>query len=243
MFRLLLVVTILCFAQSHCAVTSQHPRLLQTLGDATIALQAAQQSLEDELKHRPSLSSSSSTLTSVSVVQDWSLVCKELCGAGLGVTPCANYCQKSGGGMVTILNTVFDWAKCGQLTGSQNASECKGAEPLISYGDRLCSSFCYQRRRTLNGCSPCQLLSVSDEEKDEKEKEKVSAVQNAASHGSGDGASLTMTATMQLAVKPQAEIAGRDASETPDWDEVCKTLCKTGDGGSLCNCDLSPFFT
>lgn len=29
---------------------------------------------------------------------------------------------------------------------------------------------------------------------------------------------------------------------TPDWNQLCASLCKTGDGGSLCNCDLSPFF-
>ncbi|KAH8369565.1 hypothetical protein KR093_000158 [Drosophila rubida] len=230
MFRLLLAVAVVWCAQSLGAVTSQHPRLLQALGDATIALQAAQQSLEDELRHRPSLAS---TLTSVSVVQDWSLVCKELCGAGLGVTPCANYCPKSGVGMVKILNTVFDLAKCEQLTGPQN-----GVETLKSYGDRLCSSFCHQRRRTLHGCSPCQLLSVTDG--DEK---KVSAVQNVASHGSGAGANEVQL-TVQLAAKTEVEVeVGASAADTPDWDEMCKALCKTGDGGSLCNCDLSPFFT
>ena len=31
------------------------------------------------------------------------------------------------------------------------------------------------------------------------------------------------------------------ATTTPDWNQLCASLCKTGDGGSLCNCDLSPF--
>ncbi|KAH8302957.1 hypothetical protein KR044_012449 [Drosophila immigrans] len=237
MLRLLLVVGVVWSAQSQGAVTSQHPqRLLQALGDATVALQAAQQSLEDEL--RPASASLSSTLTSVSVVQDWSLVCKELCGAGLGVTPCANYCPKTGVGMVKILNTVFDLAKCEQLTGSQNVESVK------SYGDRLCSSFCHQRRRTLNGCSPCRLSSVLDADADaDAEEKKVSAVQSVASHGSGDGANVgTLQLTVPLAAKPEIGIEA-SASETPDWDEMCKALCKTGDGGSLCNCDLSPFFT
>lgn len=75
MFRMLLVIAALCCAQAHSAVTSQRPRLLQALGDATKALQAAQQSLEEALRKPPS-----PALTSVSVVQDWSLVCKELCG-------------------------------------------------------------------------------------------------------------------------------------------------------------------
>lgn len=29
-------------------------------------------------------------------------------------------------------------------------------------------------------------------------------------------------------------------STTPNWDELCITLCKKGDGGVLCNCDLPP---
>lgn len=29
---------------------------------------------------------------------------------------------------------------------------------------------------------------------------------------------------------------------TPDWSEVCQELCRVGDGGKLCNCDLPPFF-
>lgn len=76
MLRLLLVVAALLCAHTRAAVTSQHqqqhPRLLQALGDAARALQRAEQSLRD--------ATPSSTLTSVSVVQDWSLVCKELCG-------------------------------------------------------------------------------------------------------------------------------------------------------------------
>ncbi|XP_058066158.1 uncharacterized protein LOC131215778 [Anopheles bellator] len=29
---------------------------------------------------------------------------------------------------------------------------------------------------------------------------------------------------------------------TPNWDELCTQFCKMGDGGTLCNCDLPPFF-
>lgn len=29
---------------------------------------------------------------------------------------------------------------------------------------------------------------------------------------------------------------------TPDWKELCQELCRVGDGGKLCNCDLPPFF-
>lgn len=29
---------------------------------------------------------------------------------------------------------------------------------------------------------------------------------------------------------------------TPDWNELCQNLCRIGEGGALCNCDLPPFF-
>ncbi|KAI9562670.1 hypothetical protein GHT06_010124 [Daphnia sinensis] len=37
---------------------------------------------------------------------------------------------------------------------------------------------------------------------------------------------------------PRAEIA--TTSTTRDWAQVCLDLCKTGDGGVLCNCELVP---
>ncbi|XP_017862333.1 PREDICTED: uncharacterized protein LOC108613404 [Drosophila arizonae] len=219
MFRLLLVAAVVCCAQSH-AVTSQHPQLLQALGDATKALQAAEQNLEEALGQ----TWPSPALTSVSVVQDWSLVCKELCGAGLGVAPCAEQCATSGVKMIAILNKDFDLVEGTQLQGSQPV------EDVDAYGARLCRSFCHQRQRALNGCSPCQLLDVLDGARTE---------QSVTTHGSGAGAGAAASGVRRAAMLPKA-ITEDDG--TPDWDEVCKTLCKTGDGGSLCNCDLSPFF-
>lgn len=108
-------------------------------------------------------------------------------------------------------------------------SECNTVESVQSYGTRLCKSYCHQRQRTLNGCSPCQLLDVLDE---------VSTEQSVTTHGSNEGkARLTEVPAMG-----KIEASSTDDG-TPDWDEMCKALCKTGDGGSLCNCDLSPFFT
>ncbi|ALC43025.1 CG14989 [Drosophila busckii] len=167
---------------------------------------------------------------SSSVVQNWSLVCQELCGARLGVAPCAKYCATPAQADATAdalatsrLNTVFNLNKCEQLHGKQTDSECNDAIKVDlneSLGDRLCSSYCQQCRRTLSGCSPCQYSDVLSE---------VSLEQSKASHGS------------RAAPASAAEYAS-DA-DTPDWNELCKSLCKTGDGGSLCNCDLSPFFS
>lgn len=32
-----------------------------------------------------------------------------------------------------------------------------------------------------------------------------------------------------------------DAPVTPDWTRLCSQLCRQGNGGILCNCDLAPF--
>nr|CAH0103451.1 unnamed protein product [Daphnia galeata] len=34
--------------------------------------------------------------------------------------------------------------------------------------------------------------------------------------------------------------AAPTTSTTRDWAQVCADLCKTGDGGVLCNCELVP---
>ncbi|SPP84963.1 uncharacterized protein LOC117587096 [Drosophila guanche] len=185
---------LLCSAQTQSSVTSLR-RTAAAAGDAA----AAAQILEDA---QPS-----------SVVQDWSLVCKELCGAGLGVaTP--------GEAHSTILRPEIDAAKCGQLCGL----------PRDNVGDRLCTSYCQQRHRSLSGCSPCQVQEV---------KEEASAVQGNATHGPRTE-EYQEAAVVAVAV---AAASDGETTATPDWNELCKSLCKTGDGGSLCNCDLSPFFT
>ncbi|XP_001353655.3 uncharacterized protein [Drosophila pseudoobscura] len=205
----LAVGLLLCSAQTQSSVTSLRSTASaaaavaagDTLGDAAALRATAAQILEDA---RPS-----------SVVQDWSLVCKELCGAGLGVTT-------PGEAHSTILRPEIDAAKCGQLCGL----------PRDNVGDRLCSSFCQQRHRSLSGCSPCQVQEVEEQ----KEWKEASAVQGNATHGPSSGESLAAVAGIAAA-------SDGTTTATPDWNELCKALCKTGDGGSLCNCDLSPFFT
>lgn len=36
---------------------------------------------------------------------------------------------------------------------------------------------------------------------------------------------------------------GDQSSTTPDWGEICKELCKKGEGGQLCKCDQAPFMS
>ncbi|XP_017020615.1 uncharacterized protein [Drosophila kikkawai] len=168
-----------------------------------------------------------------SAVQDWSLLCKELCGAGLGVA------STPGGAKHAILRPELDVAKCRQLCGL----------PRAEWGDKICSSFCQQRSRSLPGCSPCQQEVQRKQEEDVwREEMMASGVQGKTTYGSGSERPMPMPmlgeAVQVATAAPIVAAAETDATTAaPDWNEVCKVLCKTGDGGSLCNCDLSPFFT
>ncbi|KAH8379808.1 hypothetical protein KR009_007349, partial [Drosophila setifemur] len=159
-----------------------------------------------------------------SAVQDWSLLCKELCGAGLGVA------STPGEAKDAILRPEFDVSKCRQQCGL----------PKGGWGDVVCSSFCRKRNRSLPGCSPCQQeVHGTQEENDARKEEEMKmarGVQRESAHGSG-------SETPPKTVDVVALAATDTTTASPDWDEVCKVLCKTGDGGSLCNCDLSPFFS
>ncbi|XP_017071540.1 uncharacterized protein LOC108108131 [Drosophila eugracilis] len=211
----------LVFTASAQAVTSSPVPKDNTLGDAALASQATAKILED--------------VQTISAVQDWSLLCKELCGAGLGLALTPD------GPKDSILRPELDVAKCRQLCGL----------PRGGVGDLVCSSFCGQRGRSLPGCSPCQQeVRRMRNEKVLKNETKASGVQGDPTHGSSTGGNIlqrsieetTITTTTTVA----SVVAGSDTDTTtpaPDWDEVCKVLCKTGDGGSLCNCDLSPFFS
>lgn len=55
------------------------------------------------------------------------------------------------------------------------------------------------------------------------------------------GASTTESSTVETT--PEFWATDSDVSTlttTPNWKEVCKDLCKIGEGGVLCNCDLPP---
>ncbi|XP_026832765.1 uncharacterized protein LOC6543574 isoform X1 [Drosophila erecta] len=91
------LAAILILAAQAPAVTSSAVLEDETLGDAALASHSAAKILED--------------VQTISAVQDWSLLCKELCGAGLGVAPTPDVARN------TILRQESDVAKCRQLCG------------------------------------------------------------------------------------------------------------------------------
>ncbi|XP_013103578.2 uncharacterized protein LOC106084442 [Stomoxys calcitrans] len=171
-----------------------------------------------------------------SAVEDWSLVCQQLCGAALGGAECTPYCKN-----MPVLpqivqlenaNTLLDAKNlqfmCPQLCGlhfGDDVCTCKNwlngnydAKMEITHDDEtnVCAIFCDFKHVTLTGCSPCDKSETTDQTP-QITLDKVEAM----------GKSIIM---------------GFDEETTPDWNELCASLCKTGDGGSLCNCDLSPFY-
>ncbi|XP_073843151.1 uncharacterized protein [Musca autumnalis] len=185
--------------------------------------------------------------TPSSAVEDWSLVCQQLCGAALGGAVCSPYCKN-----IPVLptkvqienaNTLMDSSKqfiCPQLCGLQlGDSVCtctkwtsEHVNSLIKLqGDiNVCSIFCDVQHVTLAGCSPCSKKTP-------------------ASDNSMGTTVVSMTKAGQdvdkiMPLSDVSDVATTTSSTgtTPNWNELCAALCKTGDGGSLCNCDLSPFF-
>ncbi|CAD7002702.1 unnamed protein product [Ceratitis capitata] len=151
--------------------------------------------------------------TPKSVVENWSLVCQQLCGAGLGGAPCATHCQSSDKPSPLPHFKENNQTICKDLCRLQlgDAScNCTFEELAIinatmTYENELhnavCNSFCEHNGATLTGCSDC-----------------------------------TNKINVEISMKVAVE------STTPNWKELCVELCKTGDGGSLCNCNLAPFF-
>ncbi|XP_036338156.1 uncharacterized protein LOC118748002 [Rhagoletis pomonella] len=151
-----------------------------------------------------------------SVVQDWSLVCQQLCGAGLGGPPCDSHCHSSEEPSLLPAFSGYKQNICKDLCRLQlgdQSCNCTADEAVTTmsqnttnsqyeWGNVVCNSFCEHSRETLTGCSIC----MEDD------------------------------AEVQVSMRSTVE------TTTPDWKELCVALCKTGDGGSLCNCDLAPFF-
>lgn len=86
---------------------------------------------------------------------------------------------------------------------------------------QLCLKFCNRFNIQLNGCSPCK---------------------NVTGHGSNESLGNDHQPDGLETEQPSPIPPTTDAADAsaPNWNEVCSSLCKNGEGGVLCNCDLSP---
>lgn len=100
----------------------------------------------------------------------------------------------------------------------------------------ICNHFCLINGITLRGCSRCLYTRNYDAPSDKiyHQQQPPPFPQNIVWPGS---------ATVD-AGKNNADSAITTATDTttPDWNRLCGQLCRQGQGGILCNCDLAPFF-
>lgn len=97
----------------------------------------------------------------------------------------------------------------------------------------VCAIFCSYQHVALAGCSPCKQQNTITEDNDTMDNSNTPV----ASHNQGE---VTDRVVMLSGIENSTTTSA--TTTTPDWNQLCAALCKTGDGGSLCNCDLSPFF-
>jgi hypothetical protein len=79
--------------------------------------------------------------------------------------------------------------------------------------DEICRAFCQHNNVTLHGCSECHQPQ-----------------------------SETVKMRFYDLTTPAGDPVTANETTAPDWDKLCVDLCKVGEGGNLCNCDLPPFF-
>ncbi|ETN61759.1 hypothetical protein AND_006577 [Anopheles darlingi] len=148
-----------------------------------------------------------------SVVVHWKLTCEQLCSAGL----CGPSCGAS-------------WLR--PTTTEPNPLPLDDATldevcPTLCAND-LGVSKCKCKSHKLRGHSNHDLVCVA-----------FCSAANLQLNGcsSCDGSDAPSTAS-----EPVRNAMEAIQTTTPNWDELCSVFCKMGDGGTLCNCDLPPFF-
>ncbi|XP_055382162.1 uncharacterized protein LOC129612536 [Condylostylus longicornis] len=193
--------------------------------------------------------SESDTQKTYSVVQDWHLVCKQLCGAGLGgptcgIQPTCNEIKEEASKKYNITSKANrllennvesicqdlckyqlgdEICSCGkrvfQISESNELNDFESGGDSNLWGrNQICHTFCQYNDITITGCSICSKDNIITE---------------------STGSTIIITTTTS-----SSSVDGKQKTipTTPNWEKVCKDLCKSGDGGSLCNCDKPPFF-
>ncbi|KAG4073942.1 hypothetical protein HA402_014147 [Bradysia odoriphaga] len=55
-------------------------------------------------------------------------------------------------------------------------------------------------------------------------------------------ATTTISTTTTTQPTTTTRTTTQATTTTPNWESMCEALCRNGEGGSLCNCDIPPFF-
>jgi hypothetical protein len=108
--------------------------------------------------------------------------------------------------------------------------------------NKICSDFCRFHRVTLRGCFRCPFENSSKESM-QKRKTSSTASPSTAQLGQVNLFRHQFDATNVDFENLQISSFQASTTETttPDWNRLCGMLCRQGNGGILCNCDLAPF--
>lgn len=109
----------------------------------------------------------------------------------------------------------------------------------------ICLDFCRFHMVTLRGCVKCpfERYMISMGRKPAK-KNRASTLAPEPDHEQEfDLFDQPETSFVAFENPADASIQASttDAPVTPDWIRLCSQLCRQGNGGILCNCDLAPF--
>lgn len=112
----------------------------------------------------------------------------------------------------------------------------------------ICLEFCRTQGMSLTGCASCEELeALNNQTNAQLETSPPLARSQQRTYSSQRGAvffsKAVAAASNNLNDKTihfnDADIGGTDPG---DWEEWCNLVCKTGDGGAACNCDLAPLY-
>ncbi|XP_037044196.1 A-agglutinin anchorage subunit [Bradysia coprophila] len=210
-----------------------------------------------------------SAVNRVSVVESWNSVCEEVCSAGYGGLGCG--CSAQASGYSDKFNKICP-NLCENALGTTKCScESSHLNPhLPSARKSLCSATC-SWKKSLSGCSKCFREDVSTTDGDDSPTttdeitdeygttnttdteatvtEEYSTDEEDTTTDSNEDDSTTeeATTTISTTTTTQPTTTTRTTTQattttTPNWESMCEALCRNGEGGSLCNCDIPPFF-
>lgn len=110
----------------------------------------------------------------------------------------------------------------------------------------VCTKYCTTYRRTLSGCTRCPMEIKNYQPPvinrvrlpSPPQKPQSAIVPQAQSETFGALApqAQLMKEVVNVATSPRPRM-----TTTPDWNKLCSQLCRNGQGGVFCNCDLPPF--
>jgi hypothetical protein len=143
--------------------------------------------------------------------------CKVLCENGLGGSQCACGIGKS-------------WTFAGYQQGTG----------ILQERNSICSIYCRENQKRIEGCSACPLEA-------RRYRPPVMHINRLPTVPPPPKLNREIVNQQILMMQQFGNIQTETTSAlptestTPDWNKLCIQLCRNGQGGVLCNCDLPPF--